>query len=32
MREADHFKGLDIDGKVILQWIMRNWVGGHRLG
>jgi hypothetical protein len=32
MREGDLFKGLDVDGRVILQWIMKNWFGGHRLG
>jgi len=31
LRERDHLKDPGIDGRVILRWIFRNWVGGLKL-
>jgi hypothetical protein len=31
LRERDHLEDPDVDGKVILRWIFRKWVGGHGL-
>lgn len=28
MREGDHFEGLDVDGRIMLQWMMKNWDWG----
>jgi hypothetical protein len=25
LTETDHFKDLDIDGKIILKWIFKQW-------
>ena len=28
MREVDHLKDQGVDGRIILQWIFKNWDGG----
>jgi len=30
-RERDHLEDLDVDGRIILRWIFRNWDGGRGL-
>ena len=27
LRERDHFKDLDVDGRLIFKWIFRKWDG-----
>jgi hypothetical protein len=29
--EGDHMEHPDVDGRIILQWILENWDGGHGL-
>jgi len=29
--ERDHFKGLDVDGRIITKCIFKIWEGGHDL-
>jgi len=31
LRERDHLGDPDVDGKIILRWIFREWDGGHGL-
>jgi hypothetical protein len=31
LRERDHLEDPGGDGRIILRWIFRNWVGGHGL-
>jgi hypothetical protein len=31
LRERDHLEDLDVDGKIILRWIFKKWVGRHGL-
>ena len=28
LRERDHWGDQDVDGKIILRWILRKWEGG----
>jgi hypothetical protein len=28
LRERDHFEGPGVDGRIILRWIFRKWIGG----
>jgi hypothetical protein len=28
LREGDHLEDSSVDGRVILKWIFRRWVGG----
>jgi hypothetical protein len=29
LRERNHLKDSDVDGRIILRWIFMKWVGGH---
>ena len=31
MKERDHLEDLDVDGRIILNWILKMWNGRHRL-
>ena len=31
VEERDHLKDPDVEGKIILKWILVNWDGGHGL-
>jgi hypothetical protein len=28
LRERDHLEDPDVDGRIILRWVLRKWVGG----
>jgi hypothetical protein len=32
LRERDHWGDPDVDGRIILRWIFRNWEGVVRTG
>jgi hypothetical protein len=27
LREGDHLEDLDVDGRIILKWILKQWLG-----
>jgi hypothetical protein len=27
LKEIEHWEDLDVDGKIILKWILKTWVG-----
>jgi hypothetical protein len=29
MREGDHLGDVGLDGRIILIWIFKKWIGGH---
>jgi hypothetical protein len=31
LRERDHLKDLDVNGRIIIRWIFRNWDVGQGL-
>jgi hypothetical protein len=31
LKEGDHLEGLDIDGRVLLKWILKKYEGWHGL-
>jgi hypothetical protein len=31
LRERDHVGDPDVDGRIILRWIFKKWVGRHGL-
>jgi hypothetical protein len=31
LRDSGHLEDPDVEGKIILRWIFRKWVGGHGL-
>jgi hypothetical protein len=31
LRKTDHLKDSGVDGRIIIKWIFKKWVGGHRL-
>jgi len=32
LKERDHLEDLGVDGRIILNWSERNWLGGRALG
>jgi hypothetical protein len=31
LRKRDHLEDQDVDGRIILRWIFKKWVGRHGL-
>jgi hypothetical protein len=31
MRKRDHLEYLDVDGRIVLKWVLKKWNGRHGL-